>query len=346
MKQVDIESRRRGILAAIVESYIGTATPVGSRVISQRLRGGLSPATIRNVMVDLEEMGLIMQPHTSAGRVPTDKGYRTYVDSLLEPIRLTKDEESLILKLVDQSGQDLDSIIQGASRAISVITNVAGVALTPRLKKSVFEHIEIIPIDSSRFLAVLVTSSGLVKNAMLDSGEEMAGSELARVAEFLNQELNGMSLGDIKHYLARRLLQERDSFYAFLKKAIDIVSLPNLSRMEDHLYCEGLTCMMANPEFKDMSKARLLLRLLEEKKDLFNLLYEDMESEGIKVHIGRENAIKDIQDCSLITCNYKVNGVSIGAIAAVGPTRMEYGKVMATVRYMSEVLGKVLERLG
>jgi len=184
MKHVDIETRRKSILSAIVESYIDTATPVGSRAISQRFRHTISPATIRNVMADLEEIGLIMQPHTSAGRVPTDKGYRFYVDTLLEPKHLTKEEESIINKLLHQSGGDIDYIMQNASKAISVITNVAGMVLTPRFKRSVFKHIELFNISESKILAVIVTTSGFVKNSIMDFSEHITRQELIRISEY------------------------------------------------------------------------------------------------------------------------------------------------------------------
>ncbi|MFC1667703.1 heat-inducible transcriptional repressor HrcA, partial [Candidatus Omnitrophota bacterium] len=292
MKHVDVEQRQKKILGAIVDSYIETAMPVGSRAISQRLRRTMSPATIRNVMADLEEMNLITHPHTSAGRIPTDKGYRFYVDSLLEPKHLTKEEESIISKLLNKKCEDFDSLMQATSRAISMITNVAGVVLTPRLKRSIFKHIEFISIDSSdssRVLAVLVTSSGLVKNSMLELEEEIAKSELFRISEFLNQELEGMFLGDIKDYFTRRLLEERDSFYIFLKKAMSMLSRPSLLRMDDRMYFEGTASLMSYPEFKDVGKARLFLRVFEDRKDIMNLFNEDIEKEGVNVHIGKEN---------------------------------------------------------
>ncbi len=347
MKHVDIESRRKSILGAIVESYVDTATPIGSRAISQRFRYTISPATIRNVMVDLEEMELIMQPHTSAGRVPTDKGYRFYVDSLLEPKHLTKEEESIINKLIHASaGNDIDYIMQSASKAISIITNVMGIVLTPRLKRSIFKHIEFFNMDDFRILAVIVTTSGFIKNSIMDIEERITKQELGRITEFLNSELEGISLGEIKSYLTRKLLEERDSFYTFLKRATDILSIPGLFRADDHLYFEGAACIMSQPEFADIRKARLFLRACEDKKSLLNLLNEDMEQDGIKIHIGKENIDSEIYDCSVVTSSYKINDVVVGAIAAIGPTRMEYGKVISVLKYISHELGKELEDLG
>src|SRR3989338_1714137 len=346
MKHIDIEQRRKNVLSAIVESYIESAAPIGSRVISQRFRWSMSPATIRNVMADLEEVGLIMHPHTSAGRVPTDKGYRVYVDSLMEPKHLTKEEESIINKLLMRKDEDFDFLMQRVSKAISMITNVAGIVLTPRLKRSVFKHIEFILLDEARVLGVLMTGSGLVKNAMFGLEEDISRSELARISEFLNQELEGMFLGDIKDHLTRRLIEHRDSFYTFLKKAMLIVTAPNLLRLDDHVYFDGATTMMLQPEFSDVSKVRLFLKVFEEKKDLMDLFNEDMEREGVKVHIGKENSCKYIQEYTVITCNYKIKDKTIGALGAIGPTRLEYGKVISAVKYLSDMLGKALEDIG
>lgn len=346
MKRADIDERRKKILCAIVDSYIEIAMPVGSRTISQRFRWTVSPATIRNVMADLEEMEFITHPHTSAGRVPTDKGYRFYVDCLLEPRHLTKEEETAVARLLGKGCRDFETLMQGASRAISMITNVAGIVLTPRLKRSVFKHIEFIPIDPSRIVAVLITGSGIVKNSMLDMEEKITKEELSRISEFLNQELEGMYLGEIKNYLTRRLLEQRGSFYNFLKKAMQVLSKPDLLTMEDKIYFEGAAGLISCPEFKDASKAGLFLKLFEEKKDILDLFTEDMDREGIKVHIGKENTCKSIQQCTVITCNYKVKDMTIGALGAIGPTRMEYGRVISAVSYLSEVLGRVLEGLG
>lgn len=346
MRHVDIEQREKKILCAIMESFIETAVPVGSRAVSQRFRWAVSPATVRNVMADLEEKGLITHPHTSAGRVPTDRGYRMYVDYLIEPKHLTKEEESLIARLVAKNREDFESLMQAVSKAIYMITNVPGIVLTPRLKRSVFKHAEFIPIDSSRVLAVLITGSGMVKSIILEMEEDFTRPELFRIAEFLNQELEGMFLGDIKDYLTRRLLEQRDSFYEFLKKAMHILSIPGLLSAEDKFYFEGTTSVMSYPEFRDVAKARLFLRLFEEKKDILDLFNEDMEMEGIKVHIGKENSRKSVQEYTIITSNYKVNDRVTGVLGAIGPTRMEYGRVISAVSHLSDILGKALEGLG
>ena len=346
MRQIDIEQRRKKILCAIVDYYIETAFPVGSRVISQRFRWSISPATIRNVMADLEEMGMITHPHTSSGRVPTDKGYRFFVDCLLEPKRLTKEEEDIITVMLSRKCEDFESLMQNASRAISMITNIVGIVLTPRLKRSVFKHIEFIPLTSSRVLAVIITGAGIVKNSMLEMEEQLARTELVRISEFLNQELEGMFLGEINNHLMRKLLEQRDSFYTFLKRSILLLSMPSLLNMEERVYFDGTTGLMEQPEFKDTSKVKLFLKLFEEKTDILNLFNEDIGKDGIKIHIGKENFCKDIQDCTVVTSNYKVKDRVLGVIGAIGPTRMEYGKVISTVTYLSEAIGKVLEDIG
>ena len=177
----------------------------------------------------------------------------------------------------------------------------------------------------------------------MELDDDVSRSDLSRITEFLNQELEGMFLGDIKNYFTRRLLEQRDSFYNFLEKAMHILSSPNLLKMDDRMYFEGAVSLMACPEFRDIKRARLFMRLFEEKDAILDLFNEDMEYEGIKVHIGKENSCKDIQQCTVITCNYKIKNRTIGALGAIGPTRMEYGKVISAVRYLSEVLGKALE---
>ncbi|MBU1007096.1 MAG: hypothetical protein KKH08_05870, partial [Candidatus Omnitrophica bacterium] len=262
------------------------------------------------------------------------------------PKHLTGEEETSINKILGKKFEDFDSLMHASSKAISMITNVAGIVLTPRLKRSVFKHIEFIPIDSSRILAVLMTGSGIIRNSMMEIEIGTERTELARISEFLNQELEGVFLGEIKEYLTRRLLQEHDSFYTFIKKAMLILAMPSLSKMDDSVYFEGAASLMSCPEFRDITKARLFLKLFEDKKEILDLFNEDMDSEGIKVHIGVENVSKHIKDCTVITCNYKVKDRAIGAIGAIGPTRMEYGKVISAVSYLSEVLGKALEELG
>ncbi len=341
-----MNTRQKELLNLVIESYIKTAEPVGSNLLAEKGKLGVSGATLRNEMRALEDEGYLSHPHTSAGRVPTDKGYRFYVDSLLEPKHLTKEEESIINKLIHHSGNDIDYIMQNVSKAISIITNVAGIVLTPRLKRSIFKHIELFNIDDSRILAVIITTSGFVKNSIMDFEEHITKQELIRITEFLNSELEGVSLGDIKSYLTRKLLEERDSFYTFLKRAMDILSVPSLFKAEDHLYFEGAACIMSHPEFTDVRKAILFLRVCEDKKGLLNLLNLDMELDGIKIHIGKENIDSEIQDYSIVTCNYKINGTTVGAMAAIGPTRMEYGKVMSVLKYISHQLGKELESLG
>jgi len=343
MKQADTEQRQSKILSAIVEAYIETVLPVGSRFVSQRFRYNISPATIRNVMADLEEAGLITHPHTSAGRVPTDKGYRLYVDCLLEPKHLTKEEQSLISKMINRGHKDLESLMHACSKAISVITNVAGIVITPRLKRSLFKHIELIHIDSSRILVVIVTASGIVKNTTVHTQEHLTKQELHGISEFLNQELKGMFFDEIKTHLNRRLLEEKDSLYSFLKKAVLLLSSPNILSMEERLYFDGTVSLMSCPEFSDIARARLFLKVFEDSQDILELFNQDMEEEGVKVHIGMENTCKEIQNCSVITCNYKINKRILGAIGAIGPTRMEYGKVISAVSYLSGLLGEALE---
>lgn len=346
MKIVDVEERKRKILASIVEEYINTGSPVGSRTVSQKFRWSLSPATIRNVMADLEGEALIHQPHTSAGRVPTDKGYRYYVDNLMGFRRLTKEEEEFIIKTFRGPNIDLETILEEASKLISVLTNIVGLVMTPRLRRSSLKYIGLKPVGGSKILATLITSSGLIKNSILEIDEDLTKSELERISEFLNSELEGILLGEIKTYLTRKLLEERTPFYTLLKKAMALIIDAPFMKSDDRIFFEGISYIMQQPEFSDISKMGLLLKAIEEETNFLELLGADMEEEGVHIHIGRENPFKEIQDCSIVTCNYRIGAQAIGAVGAFGPTRMEYDRTVSVVSYISDLLGKVLSELG
>lgn len=346
MREIDIQERKKKILSLIVEEYINTGAPVGSRTISQKFRQTLSPATIRNVMADLESEGLIHQPHTSAGRVPTDGGYRYYVDYLMESRNLTKEEEELILKSFRDPNTELELVLEKASKIISALTNIAGLVTTPRLRRSSFRYLGLKFVGTSKILATLITSSGLIKNSILEIGEEITISELERISEFLNSELIGISLGEIRTYLTKRLLEERSSFYDLLKKGIGLILEAPFMKAEGKIYFEGISYIIQKPEFKDISKFGLLLKAIEQERDFLEMLDAEMDEDGVHIHIGQENPFREIQNCSVVTCNYRIGRQVIGSVGAIGPTRMEYDRAVSVVSYISELLGKVLSELG
>lgn len=233
------DSRRQKVLEIIIHSYISSASPVGSRTISRKYRMGLSPASIRNVMAELEETGLIMQPHTSAGRIPTDNGYRFYIDSLMNRERLTKDEEERIRCELNSKIEEIDDLIQKTTKILSAVTNQLGLVLCPSIKRDLFRRIELVPIDKKRVLVVLITTTGLIKEAIVDLEKTQEPNELRRMVNFLNQELSQMPLNEIKDYILRRLLQEKNSFYHLYKFAQEIFRQSSVLEGHDKLFLDG-----------------------------------------------------------------------------------------------------------
>ena len=342
MNVSDVESRRNKILEVIIKTYVEEAEPVGSETVSRRLRLGVSSATVRNVMSELEDLGLIAQPHTSAGRIPTDKGYRYYVDFLMEPERIKQDYREEIEQQYENRHLVVEDMIKKTSLLLSQLTQQASVVLYPNLKKTKLKKIELFVLEPCKIIVTLVSSSGLLKNSMVDLSTAIEENELLRLNNFLNSELVGLNLEEIKDHLSRMLLEERYAFYYLLDRASKIMNLAFQIEAEDMLYLEGAGYIFEQPEFKNLEDLRRVLKLVEEKRDLLEILNQDFESEGVKVWIGKENKYLAIQNCSLVISNYKVEGKPLGKVCVLGPTRMEYPKTVSSVDFMAKLLSQAL----
>jgi len=344
MPNEELEGRREKILEGIIRLYITTAVPVGSQIVARQFRPGLSPATIRNEMANLAELGYIRKPHTSAGRVPTDKGYRYYVDYLMEAKRLTQAQKERIAREYWRLPYEIDEIMAKTSKLLSSITRQAAMVLIPRLKKSAFKRLELIPMSQGKVLTVWMTTSGLIKNRVLNLGQAIPESVLHRICNLLNSELEGFAIDEIREHLLRRLKKEKGSLFYLIKRALDIVSIDGLNNEEAKLYLEGRDYILDQPEFKDLDKVRLVMRALEEKRELLEVLDEDLKGEGVKVHIGRENRFEDMWECSLVTSTYWIGEEAFGTLGILGPKRMEYSEMVVIVDHMAKVVGEVLSR--
>jgi len=225
MAQKDINTRKDKILGLIIDTYITTAEPIASRAISKKLRMSLSPATVRNVMSDLEEQGLIMHPHTSAGRIPTDRGYRHYIDKLMHASLLTEDEKKVIDKEFKTKTNELNALLDKTSHILSSITSQAGLVLFPLLQKSPFKHVELIRLKPKELLVVLLTSSGVTKDFTISLGEDISAQDISRIANFINKYMGKSSLSEIRKEISQRLIAERDSFFYVLEKAKAIIDI-------------------------------------------------------------------------------------------------------------------------
>ncbi len=344
-------ARKKKILRAIVDSYIQTAAPVGSRRVIERYGLRISPATVRNIMAELEEMGLIRQPHTSAGRIPTDRGYRMYVDSLMEPEELTEREKGRIKKRLTTVKPQIETFIKTVSRLLSDITLQAGIIFLPEVEKMLLKHLKLVPLQGERILAVLITSSGLVKDYVFSLMEELSMPQLRRISSILNKELEAEHapfLNKVEERLLEKLdTCEEDELFYLYTKALEVVRLVSVFVDEDEkLYLEGISYMLKCPEFSDKEKLNLVLRAFEEKNHMLRIIEKSLGRGGLTILIGEEHRFRDIQDCSAVVSTYDIPGGICGALGVIGPTRMEYSKVTSVVEYIAEEVTRTLSYMG
>lgn len=338
----DIFERQNKILEIIISSYVNTALPIGSRMVSKII--GLSSATVRNVMSDLEDLGYITHPHTSAGRIPTDKGYRCYVESLMRVKDITEKEARRIEEEYRLRRKGIEDIIKKTAEVLSGITHQTGIILFPRFKRSMFKHIDLISTGKKKVLVVLVTSTGIVKNLIIDTKEDFK-NDLDIIANLLNSEYYGISLEDIKRQFIKQIKQKRDSSYYILKEASEIIESMLDESYKDELYLEGTSCLLSQPEFEDRRAAKSILRCFEDKAMLLELLEKDLGDEGTRIYIGKENKYRDMQNCSIVTSAYRIKDELTGRLGIIGPTRMAYGHLIPLVNYISETVTKTLNEL-
>lgn len=334
-----MDLRKRRVLRAVTDDYISTAEPVGSRTIARKYDLGVSPATIRNEMADLEEAGYLKQPHTSAGRIPSTQGYRYYVDSLMSPSTLPRAHREALRAKVMSRRQVVDEVLHSTARILSVLTQYIAIVVGPPLAESTFQHLQLVGLDSHHVLVVLVTEPGFVQNRIIETPTPIDAEEILRLNQVLNQTLDGVSLGDVTATLIASLRDEVKESNIF-DAVIELLE-SGLGRNET-IYLEGTINLFEHPEFHDVERAKLLLQVLEERETLFDLLSERSRRAGITVTIGEEHATEQMQDCSMVTATYTVNGRVLGILGLLGPTRMDYSRVVTAVEFMADNLSEVL----
>jgi heat-inducible transcriptional repressor len=349
------DARSEAILAAIIKEHLVTGEAVGSRVLSERFEhaAGWSSATIRNVMADLEDTGLVEQPHTSAGRVPTDKGYRYYVDHMLGEARLSNADLKAINDLL--SGGDLDSsaghrFMERASHALSALSENVGIIISPSLAENRLKHIEFVQMADRRILVVLVSSSSIIHNKIIRIDETLGQDELDRTARYLNAEFSGKSLLAIRAKILDLMREEKALYDRLLRNAILLcdMSLEGEEVENPSIYVDGASNILSKPDFVDIEKMRELFRTFEEKSRLIKILNECISRDpavpgNVHIVIGREHLTPSMQNCALITAPYRIrDGEGIGTIGVVGPMRIEYSRMMAMVNYMARLIERRL----
>ena len=337
--------RDRKVLQAIIMDYIQSAEPVGSRTVSKKYKMGLSPATIRNVMADLEEMGFLMQPHTSAGRVPTDRAFRFYVDSILEVRKLSKIDRDRIELGLQEEKMDINEMMKRASSLLSLLSRQTGVVLAPRFGSNIFKHIEFIKLREKKILVIIVSKSGEVQNKLIESDEPMGQDELDKYSKYLTEMMGGLNLVEAKRKIMEEMKQEKVLFDKLMYRALQLSQKALEDEGGGDLYIEGQTNIMESPEFADLEKMRDLLLAFEEKTKIVKLLDKALSTHGIQIFIGAENEFNEMRGCSVIAAPYSKENFTLGTLGVIGPTRMDYSSIIPIVDYTARIVGKILGSL-
>lgn len=340
-----MDERKQKVLAAVIQDYILTGEPVGSRTIARRYNLGVSPATIRNEMADLEEMGLLEQPHTSAGRVPSDQGYRYYVDCLMPPAHLTPEEEEYVRRRYDQKMLEIEQVLAETTRLISEMTSYAAIALGPDQGRASLEEVQVLPFQvANKALLVVVTSTGVVEHRVLTIPEGVTPEDLNRISRVLNARLQGRALEDLRQMVLSDIYQE----LAQHRNLVNLVRelLQQLLSLEsgERVYRNGTLNILNQPEFKDLERVREILSFLDQDEAL-RRIFTTMPSTGLTIRIGQENKIEGIDKCSVVTISYAVEGRIMGKVGLLGPTRMQYSRAISVLRCVADTLSQTLEQL-
>lgn len=338
---MEMDERKIRILQAIIDDYINTAEPVGSRTIAKKYDLGISSATIRNEMSDLEDMGFLVQLHTSSGRIPSDMGYRLYVDKLMRISSLSPQEELLIKKsLVSQSVYEIEKTIRQSMALLSELTKLTCIVKGPSVKRSFLRSIQLIKIDGYNLLLVILTDSGIIKNSIIRVFKVVDGDVVEKINNILEVFLKGATIEDINHKIAddlkNSLFGHQEIFDILLEEVIE--SLNEASSPE--FYIEGASNILNYPEYKDIDKAKNFLSFLDDINKVKSLL---TLNKGVTVKIGNENFIDEAKNCSIITAVYGSSDRTLGTIGIIGPTRMDYSKVVSVLtKYINEFNTKMI----
>ena len=339
-----MDERKRQVLQAIIDDYISTAEPIGSRTIARKCGLGVSPATIRNEMSDLEALGFLEQPHASAGRIPSAKGYRFYVDCLMGPQQLTDRDTALINQWFDQKVRRLDEAFQETVKVLSRITRNVSLLVTPQTPACRFKYLQFLPFDETRVVVIVVTDTGVMENRLMEIPEGTSTEELQRIAAAMNQRLGGLNLTDIQVAVLEQIKAEVMLQPELLEGAMALIrEAAGCTSANDKVYLGGTTQLLNQPEFRDVDKVRSLLSMLEEDRLLHDILHTQ-DGNGVIVTIGAENKFSGIKDCSVIQASFRLDGQMVGTLAVLGPTRMEYARTMAVIEFMQAHMGNILKK--
>ncbi len=343
-KGLHLSDRSQHLLKTLVEAYIRGGQPVGSRMLARESGLDLSPATVRNVMADLEDMGLVRSPHTSAGRVPTPHGYRLFVDTLLTVKPL---EGAEIRRLREQLVGDLnrEELLTAASRLLSEVTHLAGLVTVPRSEQTVLRQVEFLPLSGSQVLVILVLNEREVQNRIIHTQRRYTPSELERSSNYLNARFAGSSLEDVRKELLREMREHREDMQSIMSLALEMADKALVAEeARDDFVVAGQTNLMEYVELSDLDKLRHLFEAFNRKRDLLHLLDQALEAKGVQIFIGEESGYQALDECSVVTSAYSADDQILGVLGVIGPTRMAYERVIPIVELTARLLGAALNR--
>jgi heat-inducible transcriptional repressor len=345
-----LDERSREILQWAISTYVATGKPVGSRTIARRSSEHLSAATVRNIMADLEEMGYLHQPHPSAGRIPTDTGYRLYVNTMLDKREISQGERQLIDRSL-MAEDSPDHLMARTSQILSHVSKNLGIVVSPPISQVCLQHIQFIKLSENRILVILVSRSGIVQNRVIHPTEEYTPIDLDQAARYIIEHFKDRTLSEIKQLLSKMIGEERALYDQFVRRVI-MLSAQTFSEAtsegESEIYLDGASNLIKNPEFSDITRMRGLFETIEHKSRLATLIQECIrgDTQEVRITIGSENALPGIEDCTLIASRYIVDEKTTGSLGILGPTRMEYARAISLVEYVARIFGQVLGSEG
>lgn len=339
MTEYQLKEREKAILRFIIHQFILTANPVGSRNISKKYNIGLSPASIRNIMADLEDLGYLDHPHTSAGRVPTDKGYRVYVDSLMDPPKLESEVKSIVNVNLSQAASETEDLLKITSTILSNLTNQLALVTYPKFEQAILEKIQIVKLSSIRILVIVTVQSGLIKTITLEIDADVNEDHLSTVQQFLNERLSGLRFSEIRSTFSDRIKDfNSDTVRPIIRVFVESVDRIFTDISSDKTIISGAKNILSQPEFEDHEQFQSVIELIENKDVIIHILDKNKNQDiDLSISIGKENLDEKLSDYSLITKEYKVGDLK-GTLGIMGPKRMDYSKIIAAVVYIAEQL--------
>jgi heat-inducible transcriptional repressor len=339
----ELSFRARKILYAVITEYISTGEPVGSRRLSRRYGLNLSPASIRNVLADLEDAGLLVQPHTSAGRVPTDAGFRLFVDALVQMREVSSEDKSAIVARMSELKGNPSEVMRETGRLLSAMTGAASVVVPPKAADEALAQLRFMPLRQRELLAVVVTRSGAIQNRVVRLERDVAADELERIHNYLAGIVEGRNLREIRDVLASELLVDRNHYASLHEGAVELVRQTLAENEPQEVLIEGQGRLFDRPEFTSGEKIRAFLRTFDDRELLLDVLERTLVSGGVHVLIGNEAGLADVSDVSVIGASYRHGASSGGSVGIIGPARIDYGKVVPLVEFTARTMGLALD---